>query len=108
MASTIGKGVRELRARESEAEVSPPQRVRCSGGGRKKKVDQNPQLLSALESLVEPATRGDPESPLRWTVKSLRRLSQELSQMGHEVSRNVVSRVLRTLGYSLQGNTRAT
>jgi len=104
--STIGKGVRELRARESEAVVSPVQRVRRSGGGRKKKVDQNPQLLSALESLVEPATRGDPGSPLRWTVKSLRRLSEELSHMGHDVSRNVVSRVLRMLGYSLQGNSK--
>lgn len=104
--STIGKGVRELRARESDAAVSPEQRVRRSGGGRKKKVDQNPQLLSALESLVEPATRGDPESPLRWTVKSLRRLSEELSHMGHDVSRNVVSRVLRMLGYSLQGNSK--
>ncbi|MBT6272919.1 MAG: ISAzo13 family transposase, partial [Chromatiales bacterium] len=104
--STIGKGVRELRARESESVVSPVQRVRRSGGGRKKKVDQNPQLLSALESLVEPATRGDAQSPLRWTAKSLRRLSDELAQMGYEVSRNVVSRVLRTLGYSLQGNTK--
>ena len=104
--STIGKGVRELCARETEAVVSPVQRVRRSGGGRKKKVDQNPQLLSALESLVEPATRGDPESPLRWTVKSLRRLSEELRQMGHEVSRNVVSRVLRSLGYSLQANSK--
>ena len=104
--STVGKGVRELRARESEAVLSPVQRVRRSGGGRKKKVDQNPQLLSALESLVEPATRGDPESPLRWTVKSLRRLSDELMPMGHEVSRNLVSRLLRTLGYSLQANSK--
>ena len=104
--STIGKGVRELRARESEAGMAPVQRIRRSGGGRKKKVDQHPELLTALESLVEPAARGDPESPLRWTVKSLRRLSQELSQMGHEVSRNVVSRVLGTLGYSLQGNSK--
>ena len=86
--------------------VSLPHRVRRSGGGRKKKVDRDPQLLSALESLVEPATRGDPESALRWTVKSLRGLSQELSPMGHEVSRNVVSRMLRTLGYSLQGNSK--
>lgn len=104
--STIGKGARELRARERQAMVSPAQRVRRSGGGRKQKVDQDPLLLSALESLVEPATRGDPESPLRWTVKSLRRLSEELGQMGHAVSRNVVSRVLRTLGYSLQANSK--
>lgn len=104
--STIGKGMRELRAGETQAVVSPVGRVRRSGGGRKKKVDQDPQLLSALETLVEPATRGDPESPLRWTVKSLRRLSEELTQMGHEVSRNVVSRVLRSLGYSLQANSK--
>ena len=106
--STIGKGKRELQAREGEASEAGTRRVRRSGGGRKKKVDLNPQLLSDLESLVEPATRGDPESPLRWTLKSLRRLSQELSAMGHEVSRNVVSRVLHSLGYSLQANSRAT
>ena len=105
--STIGKGMREVQAREGEAPAAAgTRRVRRSGGGRKKKVEQNPQLLSALESLVEPATRGDPESSLRWTVKSLRRLSQELAVMGHSAGRNLVSRMLRSLGYSLQANSK--
>jgi hypothetical protein len=60
--------------------------------------------MDALEQLVEPVTRGDPESPLRWTVKSLRRLSAELSVKGYDVSRNLVGRLLKSLGYSLQAN----
>ena len=104
--STIGKGIRELRAQEGQAPCAGERRVRRPGGGRKKKVDQDPDLLGALESLVEPAARGDPESPLRWTLKSLRVLSRELAQMGHVVGRNVISRTLRTLGYSLQGNSK--
>ncbi len=62
--------------------------------------------MPALEKLVEPVTRGDPESPLRWTSKSLRRLAAELTEQGHAVSRNVVSRLLKKLGYSLQANTK--
>ena len=105
--STIGKDVREVGAQEEQASVGEAiRRVRRKGGGRKKKVELEPRLLSDLESLVEPATRGDPESPLRWTVKSLRRLSQELAVMGHSASRNVVSRMLRSLGYSLQANSK--
>ena len=104
--STIGKGVRELRAKEEQGPVVEIRRVRRNGGGRKKKVEKEPGLLTALESLVEPGTRGDPESTLRWTVKSLRRLSQELGVMGHSASRNVVSRMLRSLGYSLQSNSK--
>ena len=104
--STIGKGVRELRAQEEQTPERARRRVRRPGGGRKKKVEQDPRLLSDLESLVEPATRGDPESPLRWTLKSLRRLSQELGVMDHSASRNVVSRMLHSLGYSLQANSK--
>ena len=104
--STIGKGGRELRAKEERTPVVEIRRVRRNGGGRKKKVERDPRLLSDLESLVEPATRGDPESTLRWTVKSLRRLSQELGVMGHSASRNIVSRMLRSLGYSLQANSK--
>jgi len=104
--STIGKGMRELQAKEGQAPVAEVRRVRRRGGGRKKKVEQNPQLLSALKSLVEPSTRGDPESPLLWTLKSLRRLSEELAVMGYAAGRNVVSRALRGLGYSLQANSK--
>ena len=75
--------MRELRAQEAQTPDGARRRVRRPGGGRKKKVERDPRLLSDLESLVEPATRGDPESPLRWTLKSVRRLSQELGVRGH-------------------------
>jgi hypothetical protein len=75
-----------------------------SGGGRKRKADTEPRLLSALEELVDASTRGDPESPLRWTVKSVRRLASELTDMGHPVSHVLVARLLRDLGFSLQAN----
>jgi transposase len=104
--STIGKGIRELKARESGA---PEQAgIRRQGGGRKKADEKDPSLLPDLEKLVEPVTRGDPESPLRWVAKSLRRLSRELRESGHDVSRNVVSRLLKKLGYSLQANAKTT
>ena len=79
-------------------------RVRRPGGGRKRISESDPGILSDLENLVEPSTRGDPESPLRWTCKSLRRLAEELSQQGHHVSHPVVAELLRELGYSLQAN----
>ena len=102
--STIGKGIRELKARDGSAEPEAVRRIRRPGGGRRNKADEDPTLLPDLESLVEPVTRGDPESPLRWTIKSLRRLSKELKAMGHDVSHNLVGKLLKTLGYSLQGN----
>jgi hypothetical protein len=74
----------------SEAAVHPPGRIRRPGGGRKKTVDQDPSLLRDLEQLVEPVTRGDPESPLRWTCKSLRKLAAELRRMGHQTSHQLV------------------
>jgi hypothetical protein len=69
----------------TEVGVHPPGRIRRPGGGRKKAVSQDPSLLRDLEGLVEPVTRGDPESPLRWTFKfkSLRKLAEELRPMGH-------------------------
>src|SRR5450759_3474413 len=73
-------------------------------GGRKKTVAQDPSLVRDLERLVEPVTRGDPDSPLRWTCKSLRKLAQELRQMGHQTSHQLVGRMLHDLGYSLQAN----
>jgi hypothetical protein len=98
----IRQGMAEL----SEAAVHPPGRVRRAGGGRKKTVAQDPSLLRDLELLVEPVTRGDPESPLRWTCKSLRKLAEELQRMGHRTSHQLVGRMLHDLGYSLQANSK--
>ncbi len=79
-------------------------RVRRPGGGRKRIVESDSELVGDLEGLVEPATRGDPESPLRWTCKSVRRLAEELQRQGHVISYPVVAELLREQGYSLQGN----
>lgn len=94
----IAAGVAELEA----TEVLPAGRVRRPGGGRKRTVDTDPTLRADLERLVDPVTRGDPESPLRWTCKSLRRLAEELGQLGHRVSRQLVMGLLHEAGYSLQ------
>jgi hypothetical protein len=96
----IRAGIRELQAPES----LPPGRVRRPGGGRKSAVEKDPGLPAALERLIEPTTRGDPESPLRWTCKSLRKLTEALRGHGHTVSQRVVANLLRTLEYSLQAN----
>jgi len=96
----IRAGIRELQAGESR----PPGRVRRPGGGRKSAVEKDPGLPAALERLIEPTSRGDPESPLRWTCKSLRKLTGALREQGHVVSQRVVANLLRTLEYSLQGN----
>jgi hypothetical protein len=74
------------------------------GGGRKKTTALDPALLPALEALVDPTTRGDPESPLRWTCKSLRKLAGELQERGHRVSHQLVAELLQAAGYSLQAN----
>ncbi len=103
--STIGKGIKELRERRvAEVQGEPKRRVRRPGGGRRSKVVEDPQLLRALEALVEPSSRGDPESPLRWTCKSLRKLAAELARAGHEISYRTVGRLLKSLNYSLQSN----
>jgi hypothetical protein len=81
-----------------------PGRIRRPGGGRKKTVDLDPSVCGDLERLVDPATRGDPESPLRWTSKSVRQLAAALGDMGHRVSHQWVAAALRDLGYSLQAN----
>jgi hypothetical protein len=78
-------------------------RVRAEGGGRKRLVESDPELVERLDSLIEPGTRGDPESPLRWTTKSTRKLADELTAMGSRVSHNAVAGILKHLGYSLQG-----
>jgi len=102
--TTIRKGSAELRARRASPRGVAPGRVRRPGGGRKRRVDADPGLMNALEALVDPATRGDPESPLRWTCKSTRTLARELTAQGHRVSCTTVGRLLRQAGYSLQGN----
>jgi hypothetical protein len=79
-------------------------RVRQPGGGRKRARDKDPTLVGDLERLVEPTTRGDPESPLRWTCKSVRQLAAELTRQGHRASHQLVSELLQGLGYSLQAN----
>jgi hypothetical protein len=79
-------------------------RIRKAGAGRKPVIETEPGVMSALEKLIEPTTRGDPESPLRWTCKSLRVLAGELSLSGYTVSYPKVGDLLRELGYSLQAN----
>lgn len=82
----------------------PPGGIRKKGGGRKKLTSMEPELLMALERLVEPTTRGDPESPLRWTCRSTRQLAAVLSEQGHSISHQTVASLLDELGYRLQGN----
>lgn len=96
----ISDGIKELQGKERANEG----RIRRKGGGRKKTVNKDPSLQEDLERLVEPVTRGDPESPLRWTSKSVRALAEELRTWGHQVSHQLVSELLQTLGYSLQAN----
>jgi hypothetical protein len=88
----------------SSGTLLPEGRIRRPGGGRKSNVEHQPKLPEQLETLVEPLTRGDPESPLRWTCKSTRRLSQELAKLGYVASSRLVAALLRRMGYSLQGN----
>ncbi len=96
----ISHGIKELQERGEGSEG----RIRRIGGGRKTTVSKDPSLREDLERLVEPLTRGDPESPLRWTCKSVRKLAEELIRQGHQVSHQLVSEVLYELGYSLQAN----
>jgi Rhodopirellula transposase DDE domain len=102
---TIRAGLRQLR--QPTATPDPPgpaRRVRRPGGGRKPLTHHDPGLMRALEALVEPLTRGDPQSPLRWTCKSAAKLAAELTRQGHTVSPRSVNTLLGQLGYSLQSN----
>jgi transposase len=99
---SIRLGLSELK----QPAAHPPNRIRRPGGGRKSTVSQDPELVRDLERLVEPVTRGDPESPLRWTCKSLRKLAAELGAMGHKTSHRMVGELLHHLGYSLQANSK--
>lgn len=100
----IGIGLRELEEMEDNPPEGPArmQRVRRPGAGRKRLTEKDETLLRDLESLIDPVTRGDPESPLRWTTKSVRKLAAELGEMGHDVGRQTVSELLHELGYSMQ------
>jgi transposase len=103
--ATVRKGLQESQAIETgPLEPLAKERSRRPGGGRKKATDKDPTLLSDLKELVEAATRGDPESPLLWTARSLRNLARALTARGHQVKRNAIARLLKQLGYSLQGN----
>jgi hypothetical protein len=101
--TTIAAGLAELEL-PSYRRSCEAARVRRPGGGRRPLAENDPGLPAALESLVEPTTRGDPESPLRWTCKSTRRLAEELTRRGHPVSRGTVAALLHEAGYSLQAD----
>lgn len=103
--TTIRRGMHELeQLAAGDSGAAPVGQVRRAGGGRKRLVHDDPRILEALEALIEPATRGDPESPLRWTCKSTRRLAKELTLQGHRASPTSVRGLLRDLDYSLQAN----
>jgi transposase len=104
--NTIKKGCNELESGKVGTIETPipDDKIRAPGGGRKKSVEKDPTLLSDLETLIEPTSRGDPESPLRWTSKSLRKLAEELQKIGHKISHARVADMLHMLGYSLQAN----
>ena len=97
---TIRKGIREL----DDPHAVPANRQRRVGAGRKKREEEQPELIDELESLVEGGTRGDPMSPLRWTCKSTRVLAKQLQRQGFQVSSTKVGQLLRSQGYSLQAN----
>ena len=106
--NTIMAGMQELEGSSNEfmsgAALAPAGSTRRSGGGRKAATHKDPSLVPDLLALVDPTSRGDPESPLRWTCKSLRVLADELKAGGHVISHVVVGRLLKDQGYSLQAN----
>ena len=99
----IIEGAKELR----EPPAKRVERVRRAGGGRKRTVDKDSTLKRDLEKLVDPVTRGDPESPLRWTCKSVRKLAEDLQRLGHQTSHRMVAELLHEWGYSLQANSKS-
>jgi transposase len=99
---TIYKGLQDIRSKRT-----PDGRTRSPGGGRKRLAERQPQLLRSLEALVDPLSRADPMSPLRWTCKSTRQLADELAAEGYHVSHTVVSELLADLDYSLKANVKS-
>lgn len=105
--TTIYAGIRELKELSSgpvTKHAPTTRRIRKPGGGRKPRTETDRKLLCDLDKLLDPVTRGDPMSPLRWTCKSTTKLATELRQMGHAVSQSTVWRLLDELGYSMQSN----
>jgi len=100
----ISRGIKDM---ASQKKLSP-QRVRRKGGGRKRLLASDPTLKEDIEVLLSPYTRGDPESPLRWTCKSVRNLADALHHQGHSVSHSTVASLLEEMGYSLQANRKTT
>jgi hypothetical protein len=96
----IAKGIKEIKA----GTAPPPGRIRQPGAGRRKITEQDPRLAEALERLIDPDTRGDPETPLRWTCRSTRTLAAQLTRQKHPISHMKVAQLLHAQGYSLQGN----
>lgn len=102
--TTIITGIAELNDSDQTLPATGKDRARRPGGGRKSLIENDTTLLHDLELLVEPLTRGDPESPLRWTCKSTRKLADELNTVHHRIGDRKVAQMLGSLGYSLQGN----
>lgn len=102
---TINSGLRELLLPKRKRSVESL-RIRRLGGGRRRATENDPELMKALEALIEPLTRGDPESPLRWTCKSTRKLAEELTRQCHPICERTVADLLHQAGYSLQANSK--
>ena len=102
--NTIMRGLAELEEHEAHPEMPQARRLRRPGGGRKRATENDPELSAALDRLIAPSTRGDPQSALRWTCKSTTRLADELTRLKHPVSPRTVGRLLKASGYSLQSN----
>ena len=102
--TTVARGIEEA-GNPQRLEAG---RIRKKGGGRKRRVETDVTLRTDLENLLEPHTRGDPESPLRWTSKSVRKLAAELKKMSHQTSHRMVANLLREMDYSLQANRKTT
>ena len=102
--NTVMAGTRELAHRRTHPREPVSTQIRRPGGGRKPLTELDPGLAQALEALVDPATRGHPESPLRWTCKSTSKLAEELQRQNHPVTDRTVARLLKGAGYSLQAN----
>ena len=98
---TVAAGLREV---QEVGAVAPRGRIRREGGGRRRTIERDLTLREDLDRLVEPTSRGDPESPLRWTCKSVRKLAAELERQGHKTSHRMVAELLHDMGYSLQAN----
>jgi len=103
--NTVDAGIQEIRIRTNKADsILESQRIRREGGGRKAITESDPDIWQCLEQLVEPLTRGDPESALRWTCRSTRNLAAEMLDQGHRVGDRTVAMLLNRAGYSLQSN----